>query len=83
MIFFCWHFLENLEVNIVAQRCYVCGKGPVTGNSISNAENRNKRRWLPNLQRIRIQLEDGTTKRVRVCTKCIKSGKIKKPSMVS
>ena len=67
----------------MAQRCYVCGKGPVTGNSISNAENRNKRRWLPNLQRIRIQLEDGTTKRVRVCTKCIKSGKIKKPSMVS
>ncbi|MFQ5772851.1 MAG: 50S ribosomal protein L28 [bacterium] len=82
MIFFTSDF-ENLEVNKLARRCYVCGKGPVTGNTISNAENKTKRKWLPNLQRIRIQLEDGAIKRVRVCTKCIKSGKIKKPLVTS
>lgn len=77
MIFF-WLDFKNLEVNKLARRCYVCGKGPVTGNSVSDAENRTKRKWIPNLQKIRIQLENGTTKRVKVCTKCIKAGKVRK-----
>ncbi|MEO2158847.1 MAG: 50S ribosomal protein L28, partial [bacterium] len=32
--------------------CYVCGKGPRTGNNVSHANNRTRRRWLPNLQRV-------------------------------
>lgn len=76
MILFYLNF-GNLEVNELA-RCYICGKGTITGNTISEAENKTKRKWNPNLQKIRIQLEDGTTKRVKVCTKCIKAGKVKK-----
>ena len=62
----------------MARVCYVCGKGPVTGNNVSHAHNKTRRRWLPNLQSVRIQLDDGTNRRVRVCTNCIKSGRIKK-----
>lgn len=62
----------------MARVCYVCGKGPVTGNNVSHAHNKTRRRWLPNLQSVKIQLEDGSNRRVRVCTNCIKSGRIRK-----
>jgi large subunit ribosomal protein L28 len=61
----------------MANFCYVCNKGPATGNRVSNANNRVKRRFMPNLQRIRI-LEGGRRLKVRVCTRCIKAGKINK-----
>ena len=63
----------------MARVCYVCGKGPVTGNNVSHAHNKTRRRWLPNLQSMKIQLEDGSNRRVKVCTNCIKSGKVVKP----
>jgi len=47
----------------------------MTGNKISKSRRHTKRRWLPNLQRVRVQTEFGT-KRIRVCTRCIRSGKI-------
>ncbi len=59
----------------MARRCYVCGKGPMTGHNISHAHNLTKRRWLPNLQKITI-IENGVKKRVYVCTKCLKAGKV-------
>jgi large subunit ribosomal protein L28 len=61
----------------MARVCEVCGKRPMVGNSVSHAHNLTKRRWYPNLQRVRI-LVNGTPKRVRVCTSCIRSGKIQK-----
>ncbi len=61
----------------MANFCYVCNKGPATGNRVSNANNKRKRRFMPNLQRIRI-VEDGRTVRVRVCTRCLKAGKVVK-----
>jgi len=61
----------------MARLCYVCGKGPSVGNNVSHANNRTKRRWLPNLQRVRV-IEDGRTVHVRVCCRCIKAGKIEK-----
>jgi len=61
----------------MARFCYVCGKGPATGNNVSNANNRTKRRTFPNLQRVRI-VRDGTVRRVRVCTRCLKAGKVQK-----
>ncbi|MCK4643146.1 50S ribosomal protein L28 [bacterium] len=57
--------------------CEICGKGPMTGNKVSHAQNKTKRRFLPNLQRIRV-LENGVVKRKMVCTKCIKAGKVQK-----
>ena len=62
----------------MARVCYVCGKGPATGNNVSHAHNKTRRRWLPNLQPVKIQLDDGSNRRVKVCTNCIKSGRIKK-----
>jgi large subunit ribosomal protein L28 len=62
----------------MARVCYVCGKGPATGNNVSHAHNKTRRRWLPNLQPVKIQIEDGSNRRVKVCTNCIKSGRIKK-----
>ena len=57
--------------------CTVCGKRPLTGNQISKSIRHTKRRWMPNLQRVRVQTEEGT-RRIRVCAKCIRSGKITK-----
>ncbi len=61
----------------MASKCEVCGKGPSWGMSVSHSHRRTKRRWNPNIQRVRANV-DGTTKRVHVCTGCIKSGKIVK-----
>ncbi|MGD0232658.1 MAG: 50S ribosomal protein L28 [Syntrophorhabdales bacterium] len=61
----------------MARVCEICGKGKQIGYSVSHAHNRTKRQWLPNLQSIRI-VKDGATKRVRVCTKCIKKGRLQK-----
>lgn len=57
--------------------CTLCGKSPITGHQISKSIRHTKRRWMPNLQRVRVQTEEGT-KRIRVCTKCIRSGKVSK-----
>ncbi|NNE97752.1 MAG: 50S ribosomal protein L28 [Pyrinomonadaceae bacterium] len=62
----------------MAKRCDICGKGPMFGNNVSHANNKTRRRFNPNLQRIRIQLPNGGVDRKKVCTRCIKSGKINK-----
>jgi large subunit ribosomal protein L28 len=61
----------------MAQRCEICGKGPQYGNVISHANNTRRRRWNPNLRRVRA-IVNGARKRIRVCTNCIRSGRVKK-----
>jgi large subunit ribosomal protein L28 len=58
-------------------RCYVCDKGPSFGHNVSHANNRTRRVWKPNLQVARI-LVDGTVKKIKVCTRCLKAGKIQR-----
>ena len=58
--------------------CYACGKGPSTGNNVSHANNRTRRRWLPNLQPVKIVDGKGERRRVRVCTRGISAGKVTK-----
>ena len=58
-------------------RCDICGKGPVFGNNVSHANNKTKRRWNPNLQRVKIK-HGGGTKRVQVCSRCLRSGAVVK-----
>jgi large subunit ribosomal protein L28 len=66
-----------LGVIVMAQVCELCGKGPQFGNNISHANNVTRRRWNPNLQSVKAAAPSGGgTKRVRVCTSCIKSGKV-------
>ena len=61
----------------MAKVCDICGKKPVTGNNISHAHNLTRRRWEPNLQTVRAKV-GGRTKRLRVCTTCIKSNRVMK-----
>jgi large subunit ribosomal protein L28 len=61
----------------MAMRCDVCGKGPVVGRKVSHAHNVTARRFEPNLQSVRA-LVNGATKRMKVCTRCIRSRKIVK-----
>jgi len=50
----------------MARKCAISGKGPMAGNNVSHAKNRTKRRFLPNLRTIRVTLEDGTTRKIKV-----------------
>lgn len=59
--------------------CDICGKEPVTGNNVSHSHKLTKRRWLPNLQKVKVKVGDGYQK-MRVCTSCIRSGKVEKPA---
>lgn len=61
----------------MAQRCDVCGKGTLSGNSVSHANNATKRKWNPNLQRVRA-LVDGRVKNIDACTRCLRGGKVTK-----
>lgn len=61
----------------MAKACEICGKKPAYGNKVSHANNATRRRWEPNLQRVRA-LIDGAHKRIRVCTRCLRSGKVVK-----
>jgi large subunit ribosomal protein L28 len=64
----------------MAQRCDICGKGPQFGNRVSHAHNVTHRRFNPNLQSVRAVVGKGTHKTVRVCTRCLRSGKVAKPA---
>jgi large subunit ribosomal protein L28 len=61
----------------MARRCEICGKGPLVGNTVSHANNKSKTRSLPNLRSVRATV-DGTVRHVRVCTRCLKAGKVLK-----
>jgi large subunit ribosomal protein L28 len=61
----------------MAQICAICGKGPQFGNNISHAHNVTKRRWNVNLRAVHARV-GATTKRMRVCTSCLRSGKVVK-----
>jgi len=61
----------------MAMKFELCGKGPHFGNVISHANNTRRRRWNPNLKQVRA-LVSGARKQMRVCTACIRAGKVKK-----
>jgi large subunit ribosomal protein L28 len=57
--------------------CIACGKKRTIGNNVSHANNRSKKQVMPNLQRTRITVGKGV-KRAYVCTRCLRSGNVKK-----
>jgi large subunit ribosomal protein L28 len=61
----------------MARRCDICGKGPLVGNVVSHANNKTKTRSLPNLRSVRASV-DGTVRHIRVCTRCLKAGRVTK-----
>jgi large subunit ribosomal protein L28 len=62
----------------MAKVCEICGKKPTTGSNVSHAHNVTKRRFYPNLQQVRA-VRNGQVKRIKVCTRCLRSGLVEKP----
>lgn len=59
----------------MARKCDICGKVAVSGHLISHSHIRSKRVFAPNIQRVRA-LVNGTPRRINVCTRCLRSGKV-------
>ena len=57
----------------MARRCQITGKGPLVGYNVSHAHNRTKKRQLPNLRTVRITLEDGTRKKIKVAASTLRT----------
>ncbi|MGM0518967.1 MAG: 50S ribosomal protein L28 [Campylobacterota bacterium] len=53
----------------MSRKCAISGKGPMVGNNVSHAKNRVKKRFLPNLRTVRVTLEDGTTRKIKMSAK--------------
>ncbi len=64
----------------MAKVCEVCGRGPLFGNRVSHAHNVTKRRWNVNLQSVHAVIK-GANKRIKVCTSCIRGGKVVKAAL--
>jgi large subunit ribosomal protein L28 len=58
----------------MSQRCEVCGKGPASGHAVSHSEIKTLRRFEPNLQWVRV-VEGGRVRRVRMCTRCLRTSR--------
>lgn len=61
----------------MSNKCEICGKGQVSGNKVSHSNIHSKRKWNPNIQTVRVN-ENGTVKKLKVCTRCMKSGKVER-----
>lgn len=61
----------------MSKMCKICGRKPVVGRTVSHAHNVRARRFLPNLQTVRA-LINGGVRRIRVCTRCLRSNKVVK-----
>ena len=61
----------------MANYCEICGKGMMTGMNVSHSHLKTKRTWKPNIQRVRA-IVDGEVKRINVCTRCLRSGKLQR-----
>ncbi|HIT03272.1 50S ribosomal protein L28 [Cloacibacillus sp. An23] len=58
--------------------CDCCGRGPVTGNAVSHSNRHTRRRWLINIQSVRVDVGGGETRKLHICTKCLRSGKVQR-----
>ena len=68
---------DHRQEHVMAKHCEICGKTPVVGRTLSHAHNVRARRFEPNLQVVRANVNGGT-RRLRVCTRCIRSNKVVK-----
>jgi large subunit ribosomal protein L28 len=64
-------------MEVAMAKCSICGKGPSFGHNVSHANNRTRKVWRPNVQRVKA-VQEGTVRHINVCTQCIKSGKVVK-----
>ncbi len=62
----------------MSKKCEICGKSRVFGNSITFSHKKGNRSWAPNIRRVKAVI-DGRTKKINVCTRCLRSGKVVRP----
>ena len=62
----------------MAKYCEICNKGVVSGNNVSHSNRKSKRKWAPNVQRVTVVNENGSTDKKYVCTRCLRSGAVKR-----
>lgn len=61
----------------MARVCETCGKGPTTGNLVSHSQRKTRRRWLPNLQKVKVVIygPKASIRSIKMCTRCLRSYK--------
>ena len=57
--------------------CEVCAKGTLNGHNVSHSNRKSHRLWAPNVQNVRVEM-DGKVQRMNVCTRCLRSGKVRR-----
>lgn len=61
----------------MAKVCDICGKGPVFGHNVSHANNKTRKVWYPNLHTVKVAKKGGMI-RMKVCSRCLRSGLVTK-----
>ena len=61
----------------MANVCEICNKGVLSGMNVSHSHLKTKRKWKPNIQRVRAVV-NGEVKRINVCTRCLRSGQVQR-----
>lgn len=61
----------------MATVCEICDKGRLSGNKVSHSNRKARRVWLPNLKKVKA-LVNGSPRTIKVCTRCIRSGKVER-----
>ena len=61
----------------MSRKCEICGKGGSVGTQVSHSHIRTKKKWMPNIQKVRVVV-NGTPKKINVCTRCLRSGKVQR-----
>jgi len=67
-----------MKERTMSRKCEICGKKPMFGHNVSHSNNKTQKIQSPNLQKIRVKTDSGSSKRAVVCTRCLRSGKIQK-----
>ena len=62
----------------MSKHCDCCSRGPSTGNAVSHSNRHTRRRWLINLRSVKVDVGGGEARRFKICTKCLRSGKVKR-----
>lgn len=61
----------------MSRACDICGKGPVFGHNVSHANNKTRKVWYPNVQKVKV-VQNSSVRKVKVCTRCIRTGSVVK-----
>jgi large subunit ribosomal protein L28 len=61
----------------MSKRCEICGKTKSFGNKVTFSNKKSSRTWSPNVKKVKVVV-DGTTKRLNVCTRCLRSGNVQR-----